>query len=528
MKKVKSSAWIATCCAIFAATIAGGVSADAPQSPYQLPSSAQVIGYLLQSVNWYRHVYAERQVASDAADLLFLHSNQAIEAQIVKLSFEFAKADAALVTTASSPHNAPPTPAPADRPTSNLAHFIELKKRSDQVSEQAFHDIDTLNEKIGAARKADRKKLQPALDDAQSRLELLHAVSQTVSDLAEFLQSVGTSQVHTGNLDATIDDLAQSMPELSNPATPLPKLPAQDASSRTTDSSRDSGLLALASEVSVLKRKLRVVDAKMRLTDDLALCTKNLRIPMTGFITRALQKAALNDLQTSDLSLLRQQKSHLDVLTLQLKGFSPAIVALDKQKALLAEYKSHLLPWRTAVASQYRQAWKKLVVSLLVVALIIGLLIGIGEVSRRLALCRIRDPNRRRVISLFHRVPTVFAIVLVALFGLASDLSGLATYFGLLTAGVAVALQNIILASLGYFFLIGKHGLRIGDRVRVSGVTGDVINMGLLQFELREFDVQKQEFTGHVATFSNSLVFVSPTTGLLKFNSAPEKAAKVK
>src|SRR6185503_5765703 len=189
MKKVKSSAWIATCCAIFASTIAGGVSADAPQSPYQLPSSAQDIGYLLQSVNWYRHVYAERQVASDAADLLFLHSNQAIEAQIVKLSFEFAKADAALVTTASSPHNAPPTPAPADRPTSNLAHFIELKNRSDQANEQASHDIDTLNEKIGAARKADRKKLQAALDDAQSRLALLHAVSQTVSDLAEFLQS---------------------------------------------------------------------------------------------------------------------------------------------------------------------------------------------------------------------------------------------------------------------------------------------------------------------------------------------------
>jgi small-conductance mechanosensitive channel len=247
---------------------------------------------------------------------------------------------------------------------------------------------------------------------------------------------------------------------------------------------------------------------------------------MTGFITRVLQSAAISDLQTSDLSLLSQQKSHLDALAVQLKGLSPAIVALDKQKALLGEYKSHLLPWRTGVASQYRQAWKKLVVSLLLVALIMGVLIGIGEVSRRLALRRIQDPNRRRVISLVHRVPTFFAIVVVALFGLASDVSSLATYFGLLTAGVAVALQNIILASLGYLLLIGKHGLRIGDRVRVSGVTGDVINMGLLQFQLREFDVQKQQFTGHVATFSNSLVFVSPTTALLRFNSAPDKAAK--
>jgi hypothetical protein len=43
---------------------------------------------------------------------------------------------------------------------------------------------------------------------------------------------------------------------------------------------------------------------------------------------------------------------------------------------------------------------------------------------------------------------------------------------------------------------------------------------------LREFDVEEGRFTGNVATFSNSLVFVSPAIGLLKFNSAPGKAAK--
>ena len=74
--------------------------------------------------------------------------------------------------------------------------------------------------------------------------------------------------------------------------------------------------------------------------------------------------------------------------------------------------------------------------------------------------------------------------------------------------------------------LVGKRGIRIGDRVQVSGITGDVINMGLLQFQLREFDLQKQRFTGHVATFSNSLVFVSPAIGLLKLKSTLENAYK--
>jgi len=58
---------------------------------------------------------------------------------------------------------------------------------------------------------------------------------------------------------------------------------------------------------------------------------------MSGFITRVLQSAATSNLQTSNLSLLREQKSQLDALTLELKAFTPAVVALDKQKALLEE-----------------------------------------------------------------------------------------------------------------------------------------------------------------------------------------------
>jgi Mechanosensitive ion channel len=516
---VKRYAHLATCGAIFAIVMSGGLSADTTQASYQLPSDTQVIGYLLQSVNWYRHVYTERQVASNPEDLVFLNGNQALENQIATLSFEFAKADVALAKT----HDAPTT---VEGPVSeDLAHFIDLKNRNEQVTQQTSADIRKLNERIASARKTDRNKLKAVLEDAQSRLELLQAVSQAVNELIQFVQTARTAQDNTATLDLTIDDLAQSIPELSSPATPLSKLP-QDADSRTSHNWREIGLLGLGSEVSALNRKLRVVDEKIRLTDNFLLSAKNIRTPMSGFITRVLQRTATSILQTSDLSLLREQKSQIDAHTLELKAFSPAIVALDKQRALLEEYESHLVPWRTAVTRQYRQAWKKLVVRLLIVALIVCLLFGMGEISRRLALGRSQDPNRRRVISMVHRVLTLFAIAVVALFSVASDLSSLATYFGLLTAGMAVALQNVILASLGYLVLMGKRGIRIGDRIQVSGISGDVINMGMLQFQLREFDVEQERFTGHVATFSNSLVFVSPAIGLLKFNSAPGKTAK--
>src|SRR6476660_1693102 len=164
----------------------------------------------------------------------------------------------------------------------------------------------------------------------------MQAVSQAVNDLIQFVQTARTTQANTATLDLTIDDLARSIPELSTPATPLSKLQAQDPDSKT-NSWRETGLFGLGSEVSTLNRKLRVVDEKIRLTDNLLLSAKNIRLPMSGFITRILQRAVTSNLQTSNLSLLSEQKSQLDALTLELKAFSPAIVALDKQKALLEE-----------------------------------------------------------------------------------------------------------------------------------------------------------------------------------------------
>ena len=518
---MKRGARVAACCGIVAAAMAGGLSADTPPSTYQLPSNSEVIGYLLQSVTWYRHVYAERQVANEPADFMFLDDSQAIERQIVKLSFEFAKADAVVKTSAASSHGGTTS---TDTPPADLAHFIELKNRNDELSQQASEEIKNLDKRLDKAKGADRRKLKAAEEDAQTRLHLLDAVEQGLNDLVEFVQNPSEAHSQSGHLDSTIDELAQSIPEMNGESVPSTPARLQEANSRIASS--DAGILALRSNVSAMSRKLHVVDEKIRLTNNLTLSAENLRIPLAAFVTRLVQSVAIIDLQTSDLPSLREQKSHLDAVTLELKGLSPAIVALDKQKVLLAQYKSNVLRLRTDVAGQYKQAWKELMIRLVVVALIIGLLLAIGHVSRRLALRRVQDPNRQRLIAMIYQFLTLLAIAVVILFVLASDLKSVATYFGLLSAGLLLALQNVIPASLGALLLVGKRGIRIGDRVQVSGITGDVIDMGLLQFQLREFDVQKQRFTGHVATFSNSLVFVSPTIGLLKLNSTLENASK--
>jgi small-conductance mechanosensitive channel len=217
------------------------------------------------------------------------------------------------------------------------------------------------------------------------------------------------------------------------------------------------------------------------------------------------------------IAAVRQQTARLDTVAGQITKLAPAIAALDKQRILLTVYKSRLTNWRNTVVKQYTRAWESLILRLVLLGLMIAFVIGVAAALRRATTHYVHDANRRRMILVVQRILSWLAIVPVIIFAFAPDLSSLATFLGLLTAGIAVALQNVILAILGYFLLVGKLGIRIGDRLRVSGVAGDLVNIGLLQFQLREIDKQSQRFTGHVATFSNSLVFVSPATGLFKF-----------
>jgi small-conductance mechanosensitive channel len=109
------------------------------------------------------------------------------------------------------------------------------------------------------------------------------------------------------------------------------------------------------------------------------------------------------------------------------------------------------------------------------------------------------------------------AVLITIAFALATEIGSLATFAGLITAGIAVALQNVILAIAGYFFLVGKYGVRVGDRVQISGVTGNVVDIGLIRLHLMELagSGSDRQPTGRVVVFSNSIVF-QPTASFFK------------
>ena len=85
----------------------------------------------------------------------------------------------------------------------------------------------------------------------------------------------------------------------------------------------------------------------------------------------------------------------------------------------------------------------------------------------------------------------------------------LSTYFGLLSAGVAIALQDPLASLAAWLYLNTVKPLRIGDRVQVGEHRGDVTDVGLFQFSVMETGnwVAADQPTGRILQFPNSYVF---------------------
>jgi hypothetical protein len=509
------------CYSLTAALIAVGLSAEVPAGLSDLPSNQRVLAFLTQTIDWYRHAAIDRQIATGPVDLVFVEDERPIAVQIGQLSSDFARADAAMVATSEARSQTPST-ANDMGSSPDLAQFVVWQNNAALASRRATQQIEDIRKKLLIARAADRGELQATLDAAQSRISVLQAGSATLGQLVEFGRSFGVHGV--GDLVSSTDDLARVVPEVSNPTV----LPLQPQNSELTSAAKPigPGILSLSSEVWALGRKLRVLDDEIGRTETLRQSSDALRTPLMGSISKRFAIEVQGDLATSSLAELQRQKARLDELASSVKALSPAIVALDKQRVLLDAYTFQLNSWRAAVLREDEKAWKELVLRLVGVAVGIGALLVIGTFARTAVRRHVQDSERRHLILLSQRVVLWFIILIAVAFAFASDLSSLATFFGLLTAGVAVALQSVILSAVGYFVLVGRRGIRIGDRVQISGVTGDVTDMGWLQFQLKEIDTRTQQPTGNVVTFSNAVVLASPATGLSKFNGEVSTARR--
>ena len=104
-----------------------------------------------------------------------------------------------------------------------------------------------------------------------------------------------------------------------------------------------------------------------------------------------------------------------------------------------------------------------------------------------------------------------------------SDPTRLATAFGLVSAGLAFALQRLITSIAGYFVILRSNNFTVGDRIAMGGVRGDVMALGFVQTTIMEMGqppsvseggattwVRSRQFTGRIVTVSNAKIFDDP------------------
>jgi small-conductance mechanosensitive channel len=150
------------------------------------------------------------------------------------------------------------------------------------------------------------------------------------------------------------------------------------------------------------------------------------------------------------------------------------------------------------------------IIQTLIILLILWALRGVGYrlVNRHFQ----QNPrllyNWRKVVQY---VTVIVGIILVGRIWLAG-VDTLVTYLGLVSAGIAIALQDPIVSIAGWVFIVWRRPFAVGDRIEIEDIMGDVIDIRVFSFSLLEVGkrIEAEQSTGRVIHFPNGAVFKQP------------------
>ena len=220
------------------------------------------------------------------------------------------------------------------------------------------------------------------------------------------------------------------------------------------------------------------------------------------------QKASgLSSGQAPDDGASKKQaaKDTLDALR-HLSQDQKAVSDLDKRIQDQTELAEVYANWGILVAGRQRMAVHGMLESVLWILLILLSAYIVGRLIDRYFVELSAD--KKRLVTL--RAVVWFAVQAVAVLVIAFVVFGMPnqtpTVLGLAGAGLTVALKDFIVGFVGWFVLMGRNGIRVGDWVEINGVGGEVVDISLLRTTLLETGnwTDSGHPTGRKVTFVNS------------------------
>ncbi len=162
---------------------------------------------------------------------------------------------------------------------------------------------------------------------------------------------------------------------------------------------------------------------------------------------------------------------------------------------------------------------------LLTIAFVVGLLL-LGLVLKKLAGAVLAGSHRERIRFWTRQVIGLFTAILVIISVISiwvDNPAKLTTALGLVSAGLAFALQKVITSIAGYFVILRGKNFTVGDRISMGGVRGDVIGLGFIQTTIMEMGqppavqsadpamwIKSRQFTGRIVSVANNKIFDDP------------------
>lgn len=474
-------------------------------------SANEVVEILDRTSEWYRSLGLQQQNFLQPSEVLILYANRQIADKAVELVVELARADAELLSSEAN----------AAQASADKSAAVSLSHQRDQLAAQRQsiqQEIAADRQKLSSAGRAG-KELESKLAELQGELAMNAARANLLDTMGEFVNQRDPKSADAEALKAHIDAIAASIPMSGSapaPQTGAMSAPVSPAAASTPlnpgtqKSSARDGIWDLAKNVFDLRTKINAIAAVDARSQELAdLFHKYSEAPRARLQSYAASGDALAAAADSAIGVaLQNLRSQFDTLAWVFKQTSSILLPLSKEAVLLQQYRHNLASWRDTTRRQYHEAWQVLAVRL---GIVIGLLMAVlvlAEVWRRAVLRYVHEPRRRYQFLLVRTI--LMWVVIVAIVGLSfvTEISSFATFAGLITAGVAVAMQSVLVSVVGYFFLIGKYGIRVGDRVQIGSVVGEVMDLGLVRMHLMEFHAEGPLGpTGRVVAFPNLIVF---------------------
>lgn len=473
----------------------------------------QVIQILDETVDWYRTLGTQQQAATQPSDLLILYANRQTADKVVALAFEIARANAELISSEAGE-------ARQSEEAASQSSLANIRKRLDTQRESVQQQIEAARGQLGAATTATaRAELREKIAVLQGELDLINARRNMLASMASFASESDTDGFGANALKAHIDAIAASIPaSASTPTAPAAQSQTAPSSSVLSASLANFGIWDLGATVLRLSAKGRTIENIDHRTADLQDTFRKISAaPQERLKELASRGDSLAGGQKDiDTASLRKVRDQYDTLAWLFQQTSSIVTPLNRAEVLLKQYRHNLNNWREATHRQYREALVALGVRLLIFAALLALVFLVAEVWRRAVFRYVHDPRRRSRLLLLRRIIFWLLVIVLVAGTFVTELGSLATFAGLITAGLAVAMQSVLVSLVGYFFLIGKYGIRVGDRVQVGNVTGEVIDLGLVRMHLMELGGEGSlSPTGRVVAFANSIIFQA-SSGLFK------------